>query len=186
MGDEDQAFDEGFGTAEADIAPAEERGGGLLGGLLLKILKYAAMAIGAVIFIVTVVIITMRIINRGAQPQAMAPVSPEYQGKVEKLDWYDNIPEIRGRTSDENPVTVIVKVNVGYEQENKMVQSELIARTPRLQALIRSYFASKTAAELTPQHEDTLTAELEERINRIMTDGKIKEVIFLDFNVVEF
>jgi flagellar basal body-associated protein FliL len=105
---------------------------------------------------------------------------------VEKLDWYGNIPEIRGRTADENPVTVIVKVNVGYEQENKIVQSELIARTPRLQALIRQFFASKTSAELTPQHEEELKAELEEQINRIMTDGKIKEVIFLDFNVVEF
>lgn len=186
MGDEDQAFDEGFGTAEAEITPAEERGGGLLGGLLLKILKYAAMAIGAVIFIVTVVIITMQIINRGAQPQAAAPVSEAYQGKVERLDWYDNIPEIRGRTADENPVTVIVKVNVGYQQENKTVQSELIARTPRLQALIRSYFANKTAAELTPGNEEILAAELEEKINSIMADGKIKEVIFLDFNVVEF
>ena len=186
MGDEDQAFDEGFGTAEADIAPTEERGGGLLGGLLLKILKYAAMAIGAVIFIVTVVIITMRIINRGAQPQSVAPVSEAYQGKVEKLAWYDNIPEIRGRTADENPVTVIVKVNIGYDEENKVLQSELIARTPRLQALIRQHFAQKTAAELTPNNEDELSAELKDKINRILADGKIKEVIFLDFNVVEF
>ncbi len=187
MGDEDQAFDEGFGGDEGDIAPIEgERKGGLLGGALLKILKFAAMGIGAIIFIVTVVIITMRIMNRGGQSQTAIPVSEEYQGPEEQYAWYDNIPEIRTRTSDENAVTVIVKVNLGYEPENKAVQSELIARTPRIQDQIRQFFANKTAGQLTPAHEEELKTELKERINKIMAEGQIKDVIFLDFNIMEF
>ena len=187
MGDEDQAFDEGFGGDEGDIAPIEgESKGGFLGGALLKILKFAAMGIGAIIFIVTVVIITMRIMNRGGQSQTAIPISEEYQGTEEQLAWYDNIPEIRTRTSDENSVTVIVKVNLGYEMENKVVQTELIARTPRIQDQIRQFFAQKKASQLTPRNEEELKTELKELVNRIMSDGQIKDVIFLDFNIMEF
>lgn len=188
MGDEDRAFDEGFVGDDADIAPLEgEKQGGFLGGALLKILKFAAMGIGAIIFIVTVVIITMRIMNRGNQPQGgYEATSEEMQSVPPELTWYDNIPEIRTRTSDENAVTVIVKVNLGYEIEDKATQSELISRTPRLQDMIRSFFAGKTASQLQPRNEKELKEELQAKINNALSKGKIKDVIFLDFNIMEF
>lgn len=188
MGDEDRAFDEGFGGDEAEMAPLEgEQKGGFLGGALLKILKFAAMGIGAIIFIVTVVIITMRIINRGNQPQGGYEATSEaMQDTPPELTWYDNIPEIRTRTSDENAVTVIVKVNLGYEIEDKKTQTELISRTPRLQDMIRGFFAEKTASQLTPAHEEELKEELKQKINNVLSDGRIREVIFLDFNIMEF
>lgn len=188
MGDEDRAFDEGFVGDEADIAPLEgEKQGGFLGGALLKILKFAAMGIGAIIFIVTVVIITMRVIDRGNQPQGgFEATSTEMQDAPQELMWYDNIPEIRTRTSDENAVTVIVKVNLGYKEEDKATQSELISRTPRLQDMIRSFFAEKTASQLQPRHEQELKEELEAKINQVLSNGRIEEVIFLDFNIMEF
>jgi flagellar basal body-associated protein FliL len=135
---------------------------------------------------VTVVIITMRIMSRGGTSQTVITTSEDYIEKEEQLSWYDAIPEIRTRTSDENATTVIVKVNIGYERENKAVQTELIARTPRIQDQIRRFFAMKTSDELTPANEEELKIELEEMINRIMADGRIKEVIFLDFNIMEF
>ncbi len=189
MGDEDQAFDAGFDgedVAGIEAPGGEEKKGGFVGGALLKILKFAAMGIGAIIFIVTVVIITMRIMNKGNQSQSYPVVSEEYEAKPEQLQWYDNIPEIRTRTSDQNSVTIIVKVNLGYEVEDKVLQTELIQRTPRIQDLIRQYFAQKTSAQLTPAHEEELKTELKEKINFMLDDGQIKEVIFLDYNIMEF
>jgi flagellar FliL protein len=186
MGDDDQALEEGLAGPEQEITPGESEGGGILSGMLLKILKYVALGIGAIIFIVTVVIVTMNIVNRGAQPQSYPAASPEYEGTTPILAWYSAIDEIRGRTADDSPHTVIVQVAIGYEKENKAIQTELVARTPKLRDIIRSFFTEKTAAELQPRYEEELKAELRERINRIMTQGKIDEVIFLEFNVVEF
>ena len=125
-----------------EMAPLEgEKKGGFLGGALLKILKFAAMGIGAIIFIVTVVIITMRIMNRGNQPQGGICGRAKDAGCTAGTQWYDNIPEIRTRTSDENAVTVIVKVNLGYEIEDKVkLRLSLSQRTPRLQDMIRQFF----------------------------------------------
>lgn len=183
MSDEEQSFDEGL-AADEDLSVGNKVG--FLPSVLMKVLKWAALGIGAVIFIVTVVIVTMRVMNRGAQPQSYVAVTEPYEAKTPKYEWYDNIPEIRGRTADKTPATVIVKVNIGYDEGDKEVQSELIARTPRLRDLLRNYFTSKTAAELQPQHEEELKTEIREMINRIMSDGKVREVIFLDFNIVEF
>jgi len=189
MADDDQSFDAGFegeDVAGIDAPGGEEKKGGFVGGALLKILKFAAMGIGAIIFIVTVVIITMRILNKGGQSQSYPVVSEEYEAIPEQLQWYDNIPEIRTRTSDENSVTVIVKVNLGWIEGEATLQTELIQRTPRIQDLIRQFFANKTAAQLSPAHEQELKTELKEKINFILAEGTIKDVVFLDFNIMEF
>ena len=153
MSDEEQSFDEGL-TAEEDLSTRAKVG--FLPAALMKILKWAALAIGAIIFIVTVVIVTMRVMNRGAQPQSYAAVSESYEAKTPVYAWYDNIPEIRGRTADQTPTTVIVKVNLGYEEGNREIQTELINRTPRLRDELRRYFTSKTAEQLRPEYEDQM------------------------------
>lgn len=186
MADDDNALEEGLAGPEQELAPSEGKQGGLLSGMLLKILKFVALGIGAIIFIVTVVIVTMRIAGRGTQAQSYPAVSEEYEGTQPVLSWYSAIDEIRGRTADENPNTVIVKVGLGYEKDNKTIQTELVSRTPRLRDIIRQFFTEKTASELKPQYEEELKAELKERINRVLTGGKIDDVIFLEFNVVEF
>ena len=186
MADDDQGLEEGLVGTEADLSPAEEKQGGLLSGMLLKVLKFVALGLGAIIFIVTVVIITMRIAGQGSQAQSYPQVSPEYEGTTPVLSWYTNIDEIRGRTADENPHTVVAQVSLGYEKDNKIIQTELVSRTPRLRDLVRKFFTEKTAAELRPRYEEELKTELKERINRVLTQGKIDEVIFLEFNVIEF
>ncbi|MEW5813900.1 MAG: flagellar basal body-associated FliL family protein [Spirochaetota bacterium] len=183
MSDEEQSFDEGI-SGEPDVAVGGKVG--FLPGIVIKLLKWAAIAVVAIIFIVTVVIITMSIMNKGSKSQSYAAVTPEYQGTAPILDYYTNIEEIRGRTADKNPVTVIVKVSLGYDQGNKAIQGELIQRTPKLKDMIRGFFSSKTAEELGPKNEEALKMALKELLNRVMTTGKIKDVIFSDFNVVEF
>lgn len=180
MSDEEQSFDEGL-TAEDDLTAGKV---GFLPAAIIRILKWAALAIGAIIFIVTVVFITMRFITKGTQTQSYVAVAEGYEAKTPTYDWYDNIPEIRGRTADQAPTTYIIKVNLGYDQGDKEVQSELIARTPRMRDMLRNYFSKKTAEEL--KNEDRMKAEIKEMVNRILSNGQVREVIFLDLNVVEF
>ncbi|MCF7913658.1 MAG: flagellar basal body-associated FliL family protein [Spirochaetaceae bacterium] len=183
MGDE-----EVFSEEEVAGGAAEEEAGGsrrLIPAFVLKILKWVALGLAAIIFIVTVVVITVSLMNQGPQSAAYPSASEEYQGSVEILSWYD-IPEIRTRTSDENPYTVIVDPKLGYESESKKIQTELIARREQIIDMMRRYFSRRTASELAPQYEDEIKAELEEQINRIMNSKGIEDIVFLQFNVIEF
>ena len=188
MGD-DQAFDEGI-AGDDEIAVGGETGGGertgFLPAVVIKILKWAALAVAAIIFIVTVVVITMSIMNKGAATGGYPTLSEPYQGAPPVLAWYNNIGEIQGRTADENPTTVIVDVSLGYSEGDKALQAELISRTPRMRDLIRQFFGTKTSKELRPVNEDVIKEELRTKINTILKHGQVQEVIFQNFNVVEF
>ena len=61
MADEDNV-DDGLGEEEGGSAAPAKKGG--IGGLLPTLLKYIALALGAIILIVTVVIITMNIMTK--------------------------------------------------------------------------------------------------------------------------
>ncbi len=177
--------DDNFMESDSDSGQDLEVGRkvGFLPAVAIKILKWAALGIAAVIFIVTVVVITVSIMNKGQAQTGYPAASQAYRGTIPILSYF-NIPEIRGRTSDVNPTTFIVQVSLGYDLNDKAVQSELVARAPQLQDIVRSFFAERTADQLAADHEEQLKAELKEEINRIMTSGKIQEVLFLEFNVV--
>jgi flagellar FliL protein len=159
---------------------------GFLPGIVIQILKWAALGLGAIIFIVTVVVITVGFLNKGSQSMTLQQVSTDYSGKEPIYDWYGNVGEIRGRTSDQVPHTVIVDVKIGYPQQHKQMQAELISRTPQIRDIIRQFFTSKRAEELRPENEDNLKLELRDKINDIMTSGKVRRIIFDSFTVVEF
>ncbi|GAB4375720.1 MAG: hypothetical protein Kow009_10970 [Spirochaetales bacterium] len=159
---------------------------GFLPAIVIQILKWVALALGAILFIVTVVVITVRIMGVGSPSVTQQPISKEYEGKEPIYDWYSNVGEIRGRTADDVPYTVIVDVRIGYKQGDKAMQAELIARTPQIRDIIRQFFTSKRVEELRPTNEENLKLELRERINDIMTSGKIQKVIFDTFTVIEF
>jgi len=183
MSDDQQLFTDDEGGSD-DMSGGRKVG--FLPGLALKILKYAALLLAAVIFIVTVVVITNNIMNRGAEAQSIAPASKEYEGHPPIYQWYSQLGEVRGRTSDETPYTFIVEPVLGYEKDNKQVESELIQRTPLLKDLVRSYFSKKKARELSSQHEEEIKVELREKINSIMRQGKVQKVAFHEFQVLEF
>ncbi len=181
MADEESFLEEDVSAgAEAEVG----QGGGFLSALLLKILKWAAIAVAAIIFIVTVVIFTMRIMSRGTRPAAVPAVSEEYRATPKRLSYYDNFEDIRTRTADETTYTVIARVALGYDGNNKNLYNEIVERTPKLQDLIRSYFTQKTANEVEPRNEEIVKEELKVRINSILSSGKVEDVIFLEYNVI--
>ncbi len=182
------ADDEVFSGEGLDETPEQEaeRSGGFIPAVILKILKYVALGLAAIIFIVTTVVITVKVLDKGPQAEAYPSASPEYTEKVPIYSWYD-IPEIRGRTADENPHTVIVDAKLGYEKDSKKIQTELIARSEQIIDIIRHYFAGYKAGDLSPNNEDRIKVELKEKINAIMSsDDSVEEIVFLQFSVIEF
>jgi flagellar FliL protein len=150
------------------------------------LLKWIAIAVGAIVIIVTVVIITMKIVNSNTSNQTVVPVSQEYATQRETLDWYQSLGSIRTKTMDETPASVVVEVVLGYKTQDKVASAEITSRNIEIKDFLRRYFTEKTAAELKPQNEDKLRIEIKNAINDdILSSSKIRDVRFLSFDVVE-
>jgi flagellar FliL protein len=176
--------------AEEDVGGGDQAGKkrvGFLPGVVIQMLKWVAIILGAVIFIVTVVVITVNILNRGSKAQSQEPLSAQYQATKPIYAYFSEIGEIRGRTADSVPHTVIVDPVLGFDPNNKALQAELGQRVPEIRDIVIRYFISKTASELDGQaNMQRVKDDLREEINRILANGKIAEVFFKSYNVVEF
>jgi flagellar FliL protein len=182
MSDEQQDLnleDVGAGAEE----PSGPRRGGLLSGMLLTILKWAAIGIGAVIIVVTTTIITVRIVSKGNNPQGLAAVSQSYSTQTEPLASYDDIEQIRGQTADDPPAIFLMQVSLGYDPKDKQISVEIGTRKRQIQDLILTDISQKKAADLAPAEYAVVQEELRDHINSIMRDGKIKAVMFRQFVV---
>ena len=181
MADDDLNFEDSDGGGGSSSSSK----GGKLGGILPTILKWAAIGVGAIILIVTVVVITMSILNSNAPSTTAVPISQEYTPKRDVYEWYQSLPDIRAKTTDPIPASVIVNVVLGYKVDDKVASNELTARKIEIQDYLRKYFSSKKVIELKPQNEDMLKLEIKNDINDILTSSSIKDVRFLKFDVVE-
>ncbi|MCM1321095.1 MAG: flagellar basal body-associated FliL family protein [Bacteroides sp.] len=179
MADDDLSIDDN------DAMPVSEKKSGGIGSLLPVLLKWVAIIIGAIILIVTVVVITMNVMNKNVPAQAPLPTSPEMTGSRPKYDWYNSIGQIRTRTVDIPPASVVVEVVLGYKQQDKVTATEITERQIEIYDFLRQYFSSKTAAELKPQNEKALKLEICRVINDEILDSKIKEVRFKQLDVIE-
>jgi flagellar FliL protein len=184
MSDEQQDLNlEDVGAGAEDVSGP--RRGGLFSGLVLNILKWAAIGVGVIILVVTTTVVTFNIIKKGSSSQGLAAVSPAYQAKSGPLASYDNIDTIRGQTADETPAVFLLRISLLYETADKQVSVEMGLRNREIQDLVLKYISKKTAAELGPGHYDEIQGELQQQLNMIMTTGKVKRVVFREFTVVK-
>jgi flagellar FliL protein len=184
MADEQQDMnleDVGAGVEEA----GGPRRGGLFSGMMLNILKWAAIGVGVIILVVTTTVVTFNALKKGTSSQNLAAVSPAYQVKEPPLAYYDNIDQIRGQTSDESPAVYLLRVSLGYDPADKQISVEIGQREREIQNLILKYISEKTSAELSPAHYDELQEGLRDAINAILTTGTIRSVVFREFTVVK-
>lgn len=185
MSDEnkDDMFDQEEAAPGLDAGTKKSGGGN---NLLLTILKFVAIGLGAIVFIVTVVLVTMKISDRGGKPQSVVMQTEDYQSTLPEYTYFNNIGEIRTRTKDKTPYAVVVKINLGYAKDaEKTFQEKLTATTPRLRDSIRNYFSEKTAEELQPENENQVKQEIMDLVNQLIEGGQIKEVLFERFDVSE-
>ncbi|MCL1835910.1 MAG: flagellar basal body-associated FliL family protein [Treponema sp.] len=173
-------------SPEASSAPKKKKGG--LGALLPTILKFAAIGIGALIFIVTVSVITVNVVNKGgkAQTQSADPSSP-YIGRRPIYSWYTDIGQVNTRTRDVTTShTVMVVMNIGFDRDDAAASGELSQRKNELQEFVRRYFAGKYAAELGPENEERLKQEIKNHLNtRLLDTARVREIAFITLNVNE-
>lgn len=180
MDDQDDINLEG-GDAGA-VEGAKRPGSG--GGLIPQLLKWIAIVLGALIFIVTVVVVTVNIMGSTGKSQTVIPVSEEYQGVRDVLSYYQALGSIQTRTNDTIPASVLVDIALGYTFEDKITPTELSARMVELKDFLRSFFHNKTASEL--RNEDKIKIEIRNYINdNILSKTKIKDVRFTKYEIVE-
>jgi flagellar FliL protein len=165
----------------SDSGGASKKRGGGLGNLLPTILKFVAIGIGAMIFIVTVSVITFQVMQSGgkSQTEIFDPNSPYLPGR-QQLSYFDTIGSITTRTRD-FPVssTVNVEVIIGYDFGDQTASQELTSRRFELRDFLRRYFAGKTAAELVPEREEELKKEIREMLNtRLLDTARARNIFF--------
>ncbi|MCR4790082.1 MAG: flagellar basal body protein FliL [Treponemataceae bacterium] len=183
MADEDASVDDVSIEEDAGGKKKKKKG---MGGILPKILKWVAIGVGAIILIVTVVVITMKIMNKNATTSVNVATSQEYNTKRETLSWYTSLGSIKTKTADEVSASVVVEVVLGYKLDDKICSSEITQRQIEIKDFLRRYFTSKIIEELRPQNEAKLQMEIRNSINDdILSNSRIKEVKFLTLDVIE-
>ena len=180
--DDDLALDD---NEDVGASVPQKKGG--MGALLPTLLKWIAVIIGAIILIVTVVVITMNIMNKnGSGASQVIPVSSEYTTKREELSWYTSLGTIQTTTIDMPPANVIMDIALGYKEDDKNAASEITKRQIQIKEFLRRYFSSKSKSELRIVDEDKMKIEIRNGINDdILVNSKIRDVIFQSHSVVE-
>jgi flagellar basal body-associated protein FliL len=62
--------------------------------------------------------------------------------------------------------------------------TELTQRIPQLQDLIRRLIATKTGKEM-KEREDEFKEEIKMKINDILQEGRVRDVVFIQFIIAE-
>lgn len=153
-------------------------------GMLPQLFKWIGIVLGALIFIITVVVITVNIMGGSGKNQTAIPTSEEYTGLREVLQWWQAVGVIKTKTSDTIPATIVVDIAFGYPLEDKATPAELSSRLVELKDYLRSFFNQKTAAEL--KNEEKIKIEIRNAINdNILSKSKIRDVRFTQYEIVE-
>jgi flagellar FliL protein len=187
MSDSDDLDMEGVDSPDSGGSPKKKKGGGL-GSILPSILKFVAIGLGALIFIVTVSVITYNIMNKGGKSRTVVsdPSSP-YIGKRPEYAMYTLIGSVSPKTKDPAPgSSVTVEMIIGYDLNDQAASVELISRQYELRDFVRRFFTGKYAAELVPEREEELKKEIREQLNtRFLDTAKARIILYNKLDVME-
>jgi flagellar FliL protein len=157
-----------------------------LAALLPNLLKFVAIGLGALVFIVTVSVITFNILNKGGLSQTNIPVNSPFVGTRPTYQYFTLIGSVRTTTKDVIPHAVVVNMIIGYDENDNATAIELTNRQYELQDFVRVFFKSKTADELTPENEPRLKQEILEQLNqRLLNSARARIILFLQLDVMQ-
>lgn len=183
MADESNADDLGDDIG-ADVSSGKKS---VIKSAFPQLLKFILIGVAAVIFIVTIVVVTTAILNKGGKtPSQVIPVSEEYTTKKESYDWYTSLDQIRTSTSDPVPASVSVTIALGYKKEDKAASTEITERRIEIIDFLRRFFSEQTVEDLRPQNEEVLRQQIRDQINDdILSNSRIRDVRFTGKDVVQ-
>ena len=155
-----------------------------LGALLPNLLKFVAIGLGALIFIVTVSVITHNILNRGGSSQTAIPSTSPFVGVRPQFSPFTAIGPITTTTNDPVGFSVRVDMVILYDLNDNAAATELTARLFELRDFVRRFFRSKRADDLRPENEDRLRQEIIEQLNtRILNTSRVRQITFNQLEV---
>jgi flagellar FliL protein len=182
MGDDD-ALD--IGGDDVTGADGGSKKGRKISGFLPNLLKFAAIGLGALIFIVTVAVITYKILNSRGEAQTVPDPTSEYIGTRPQFSTFTLIGQLNTRTRDRTH-TVVVDMLIEYDLNNNAAQTELTGRVNQLRDFTRNYFASRYFDELSPENEEKLKMEIRESLNnRYLDTAKVRGILFNKLDIME-
>ncbi|AHH09654.1 Flagellar protein fliL [Borrelia parkeri SLO] len=167
-----------------DVGGADNKRMGLLPDVIIKILQILAIGLfTVVIMIIVAYFVSKMVVSQSGAPNNFPIFSNEYLGKPPMLIWYESIDEIRGTTQDTPPKTFVIKLALGYAENNVNILSELGRQKVRLKDIIREYFSQRTGQEI--KNESQIKAEIKARINSILRNGEIKEIALTQIDIFD-
>ncbi|MCL2129633.1 MAG: flagellar basal body-associated FliL family protein [Treponema sp.] len=179
--------------SDSDDLDLEGGGGGIdtpkkasgFAALLPNLLKFVAIGLGALIFIVTVSVITYNILNKGGQSQTIIPANSPFVGARPQYSVFTSIGLIRTSTKDPIPYSVVVDMVVGYDLNDNTASTEMTGRLYELRDFVRTFFRGKTADELKPENEPRLKQEIIEQLNtKILNSARARIILFNQLDVM--
>ena len=112
------------------------------------------------------------------------PPSEEFKDGRKPLQYSQIIEELRVQTKDSVTASLMVRVAFGYSSNDKSTPQEIDTRKVEITDFLRSYFQSKTVAEL--KQEEKIKIELRNEMNdNVLTRNKIKDVRFTKYDIIE-
>jgi len=112
------------------------------------------------------------------------PNSEEFRDKIDPLQYSQIIEELRVKTKDSVPSSLIVKVAFGYSSNDKSTAQNISSRKVEITDFLRAYFQSKTVSEL--KQEEKIKIEIRNEMNdNFLTRNKIKDVRFTKYDIIE-
>ncbi len=175
MSDEEGFLDEGV-TGEEE-QPAGVRTG-FLPAVVITILKWAAIGLGAIIFVVTIVLITNKLVGRGKEVSGIPAYSVDSQAASIDTEYFNTgLDSIRGSTSDEPPRSFLASITIGYPEGKTVILTELVSKKELIHNTILKYLGNKETSELQTRKFVVLEKELKTLINNEIMKGQILSVL---------
>lgn len=178
MGD---VVDFGEGGDQQEPTPAKRK----MNFPILKILLFVGIGALVIGLMFTISFIVGNMVVSKGTPQSAVQVGEEYQEVLPAYVYSSQLPEMRLSTADKPPATVIVKVLIGYEKNNKALENELTERQPQIRDFLRNFFSLKKAENLLPTKEKQLKDEIKSNLNDMMASKGVRDILFEKLQTVE-
>ena len=155
----------------------------------VKFLILVIIVIIALILSITISFLTYRFMDRGNRTRQFPVLSEQYNTVLpEYAIWTflaDEGYDLRTQTADPERYTVSAKIKLGYDNSKyKELQNELTGKNDVLMDTIRFYFSQRTRDQI--EDELAVKAELLSRINSLLSQGEIAQILFLQYQIMKF
>ncbi len=172
---------------EEILEDGDEEGGGAkppnpIAKIIIKILGYLIPVLVSVIISVIIMFVVFK--GGAANERDESSIITQLQPKPTPLSYYD-LGEFRNNTADIDANHFIrVAISLGYDPENKLLHSELVARHIQIRDVILNLLNSKEKNQIDEFLEkERLKDEIARTLNSLFINGEIDAVYYTEFTI---